>query len=62
MSLTMRAMKSVMFKVSKSKHDFEQTVEMVRENAARVAAQRNARDDHRDTETAVAHRLRGAGE
>lgn len=36
MSLTMRAMKAVMFKVSKSKHDFEQTVQMVRENALHV--------------------------
>ena len=36
MSLTMRAMKAVMFKVSRSKHDFEQTVEMVHENALGV--------------------------
>ncbi len=36
MSLTMSAMKTVMFKVSRSKHDFEQTVQMVRENALRV--------------------------
>ena len=36
MSLTMRIMKAVMFKVSRSKHGFEQTVEMVRENALRV--------------------------
>jgi uncharacterized protein (DUF302 family) len=36
MSLAMRAMKAVMFKVGKSKHDFEQTVQMVRENALRV--------------------------
>ena len=36
MSLTMRVMKSVMFKVSRSKHDFEHTVQMVRENALRV--------------------------
>ena len=36
MSLTMRLMQTVMFKVSRSKHDFEQTVQMVRENALRV--------------------------
>ena len=36
MSLTMRVMNAVMFKVSRSKHDFEQTVQMVRENALRV--------------------------
>ena len=36
MSLTMRIMQAVMFKVSRSKHDFEQTVQMVRENALRV--------------------------
>lgn len=36
MSLTMRAMQAVMFKVSRSKHDFDQTVQMVRENARRV--------------------------
>ncbi len=36
MSLTMSAMKAVMFKVSRSKHDFEQTVQMIRENALRV--------------------------
>lgn len=36
MSLTMRMMKAVMFKVSKSKLDFEQTVQTVRENALRV--------------------------
>ena len=36
MSLTMRAMNAVMFKVSRAKHDFEQTVQMVRENATRV--------------------------
>lgn len=36
MSLTMRLMKAVMFKVSRSKHDFEQTVQMVGENALRV--------------------------
>ena len=36
MSLTMRVMKTVMFKVSRSKHDFEQTVQMVGENALRV--------------------------
>ena len=36
MSLTMRVMKAVMFKVSRSRHDFEQTVQMVRENALRV--------------------------
>jgi uncharacterized protein (DUF302 family) len=36
MSLTMRAMQAVMFKVSRSKHDFDQTVQMVRESALRV--------------------------
>ena len=36
MSLTMRLMKAAMFKVSRSKHDFEQTVQMVRDNALRV--------------------------
>ena len=36
MSLTMRAMQAVMFKVSRSKHDFDQIVRMVRENAVRV--------------------------
>lgn len=36
MSLTMRMMQAVMFKVSRSKHDFEQTVQMVRDNATRV--------------------------
>jgi uncharacterized protein (DUF302 family) len=36
MSLTMRAMQAVMFKVSRSKHDFDQTVRMVRENALRA--------------------------
>ena len=36
MSLTMRLMKAAMFKVSKSLHDFEATVRMVRENALRV--------------------------
>ena len=36
MSLTMRAMEAVMFKVSRSRHGFERTVEMVRENALRV--------------------------
>jgi len=36
MSLTMRLMKAAMFKVSKSEHDFERTVEMVQENALHV--------------------------
>ena len=36
MSLTMRLMKAAMFKVSKSEHDFERTVQMVQENAVRV--------------------------
>jgi uncharacterized protein (DUF302 family) len=36
MSLTMRLMKAVMFKVNRSQHDFERTVQMVRENALRV--------------------------
>ena len=36
MSLTMRVMQAVMFKVSRSKHDFDETVQMVRENAVRV--------------------------
>ena len=36
MSLTMRVMKAVMFKVSRSKHDFGQTVQLIRENALRV--------------------------
>ena len=36
MSLTMRLMKATMFKVSKSEHDFERTVQMVQENALRV--------------------------
>ncbi len=36
MSLTMRLMKAAMFKVSRSQHDFERTVQMVRENALRV--------------------------
>ena len=36
MSFTMRVMKAAMFRVSRSKHDFEQTVRMVRENALRV--------------------------
>ena len=36
MSLTMRTMKAVMFKVIRSKHAFEQTVQMVCENALRV--------------------------
>jgi len=36
MSLAMSAMKAVMFKVSRSKHDFEQTLQMVRENALSV--------------------------
>ena len=36
MSFTMRLMKAVMFKVGRSEHDFEQTVQMVRENALRV--------------------------
>jgi uncharacterized protein (DUF302 family) len=36
MSLTMRLMKAVMFKVGRSEHDFEQTVQMIRENALRV--------------------------
>ena len=36
MSLTMRLMKAAMFKVSRSRHDFERTVELVRENALRV--------------------------
>jgi len=36
MSLTMRVMQAAMFKVTRSKHDFEQTVQMVRDNALRV--------------------------
>ena len=36
MNLAMRAMKAVMFKVSRSQHDFEQTVQMVRQNGLRV--------------------------
>lgn len=36
MSFTMRLMRAAMFKVSRSKHDFEQTVQLVRENALRV--------------------------
>ena len=36
MSLTMRLMKAAMFKVSRSQHDFERTVQMIRENALRV--------------------------
>ena len=36
MSLTMRLMRAAMFKVSKSKHDFEQTVQLVHQNALRV--------------------------
>ena len=36
MKLAVATMKAVMFKVSRSKHDFEQTVQMVRENALRV--------------------------
>ena len=36
MSLTMRVMQAVMFKVSRSKHDFEQTVQMVRDKALSV--------------------------
>jgi len=36
MSLTMHLMKAAMFKVSKSEHDFERTVQMVQENAVRV--------------------------
>ncbi len=36
MSLTMRAMKAAMFKVNRSKHDFEQTVKRVCENALKV--------------------------
>ena len=36
MSLTMHLMQAAMFKVTRSKHDFEQTVQMVRENALRV--------------------------
>jgi len=36
MSLTMRAMQAAMFKVSKSKHDFEHTVQMVRDKALRA--------------------------
>lgn len=36
MSLTMRLMRAAMFKVSRSTHDFEQTVQLVRENALRV--------------------------
>ena len=32
----MRLMKAAMFKVSRSEHDFERTVQMVRENALRV--------------------------
>jgi uncharacterized protein (DUF302 family) len=36
MSFTMRLMKAAMFKVGKSEHDFEQTVQLVRENALRV--------------------------
>ncbi len=36
MSLTMRLMKAAMFKVSRSEHDFEHTVQTIRENALRV--------------------------
>ena len=36
MSLTMRLMRAAMFKVSRSKLDFEQTVQLVRENALGV--------------------------
>ena len=36
MSLTMRAMKAATFKVNRSKHDFEQTVKRVCENALPV--------------------------
>ena len=36
MRLTMHAMQAVMFKVSRSKHDFDQTLRMVRENALSV--------------------------
>ena len=36
MSWTMRMMQAAMFKVSRSKHDFEQTAQMIRENALRV--------------------------
>ena len=36
MSLTMRMMKAVMFKVGRSRHAFEQTVQMVRDNALHV--------------------------
>ena len=36
MSFTMSLMRAVMFKVSRSKHDFEHTSKMVRENALRV--------------------------
>lgn len=36
MRLTVRAMKAVMFKASRSRHDFEHTVQMVHDNALRV--------------------------
>ncbi|MCP4895947.1 MAG: DUF302 domain-containing protein [bacterium] len=36
MRLTMYAMKTLMFKISRSKHDFEQTVKMIRDSAIRV--------------------------
>ncbi len=36
MKLTMRLMKAAMFRVSKSEHGFDQTVQMVRENALRL--------------------------
>lgn len=36
MSFTMRLMRAAMFKVSRSRHDFEHTVQMVRHNALRV--------------------------
>lgn len=36
MSFTMRLMRAAMFKVSRSRHDFEHTVQLVRQNALRV--------------------------
>jgi uncharacterized protein (DUF302 family) len=36
MNLTMRLMKAAMFKVTRSQHDYERTVQMVCENALRV--------------------------
>ena len=36
MSFTMRLMRAAMFKVSRSKYDFEQTVQLVREDALSV--------------------------